>query len=68
MWLENQKLVDIVSIDAGQPQQEMVKIIGEMFIIPENQYSLQLSIPEDIYLWEKSPKFSLEKTENTVSN
>lgn len=68
MQLENWKSADIASIDTGQLEQKMLKVVSEMFIIPENQYSLQLSVPEDTYWWEKSLKFSLEKIEDTASH
>lgn len=68
MQLENWKSADIASIDTGQLEQKMLKVMGEMFVIPENQYSLQLSNPEDTYWWKKSLKSSLEKIEDTASH
>lgn len=36
MQLENWKSADIASIDIGQFEQKMLKVMGEMFVIPEN--------------------------------
>lgn len=67
MQLENWRSEDIASIDTGQLEQKMLKVMGEMFMFPENQYSLQLFVPEDNY-WDKSLKFSLEEIEDTASH
>lgn len=40
MQLENWRPEDIASIDTGQLEQKMLKVMGEMFMFPENQYSL----------------------------
>lgn len=68
MQLENWKSVDIASIDTGQLEQKMLKVMSEIFIFPETQFSLQLFVPEDNYWWEKSLKFSLEEIEDTASH